>query len=54
MEGMVTMFWENPNVKGITLWGYIEGATWIGNSGLMSSGGDMRPAMIWLMDFLGR
>ena len=52
MQGMFTMFWENPNVPGITLWGYIEGSTWVSNSGLMSSSGEMRPAMTWLMDYL--
>jgi endo-1,4-beta-xylanase len=54
MEAMFTMFWEDPNVPGITLWGYIEGATWVANSGLMDTNGNMRPAMTWLMDFLGR
>ncbi len=49
-----TMFWDNPNVKGVTVWGYIVGATWINNTGIMSSTGTMRPAMTWLMDFLKR
>jgi endo-1,4-beta-xylanase len=39
-------------VNGITLWGYIEGATWKANTGLMSSSGTMRPAMTWLLNFL--
>jgi endo-1,4-beta-xylanase len=54
LEGQFTMFWNNPNVKGITIWGYISGSTWRPNTGLMSSSGTMRPAMTWLMDFLGR
>jgi endo-1,4-beta-xylanase len=54
MQSQFTMFWNNPNVKGITLWGYVSGATWLPNTGLMSSGGQQRPAMVWLMDFLGR
>jgi endo-1,4-beta-xylanase len=54
MESMFTMFWNHPNVPGITLWGYIEGSTWQTNSGLMSGTGTMRPSMTWLMDFLGR
>jgi endo-1,4-beta-xylanase len=49
-----TMFWDNPNVKAVSIWGYITGATWIGNTGIMSSTGTMRPAMSWLMDFLKR
>jgi endo-1,4-beta-xylanase len=49
-----TMFWDDPNVKGVTIWGYITGATWRSNTGIMSSTGTMRPAMTWLMDFLKR
>jgi endo-1,4-beta-xylanase len=52
MESQFTMFWDNENVAGITLWGYIVGQTWIGNSGLLTTGGEMRPAMTWLMGFL--
>ena len=54
MQSQFTMFWNNPNVKGITIWGYVVGSTWVANSGLMTSSGTMRPAMTWLMDFLGR
>lgn len=54
MENQFTMFWEHPNVRGITFWGYIVGSTWVANSGLMTSSGTMRPAMTWLMNFLGR
>jgi endo-1,4-beta-xylanase len=52
MQSQFTMFWNDTNVKGITLWGYIEGATWEANTGLMSSSGTMRPAMTWLVSFL--
>jgi endo-1,4-beta-xylanase len=52
MEANFTMFWDDPAVKGITLWGYITGATWRNNTGLMSSSGQQRPAMMWLMNFL--
>jgi len=54
MKDQFTMFWQNNNVKGITLWGYVVGSTWETNSGLMQSSGTLRPAMTWLMDFLGR
>jgi len=49
MQDLMTVFEENANVKGITLWGYIVGRTWETNSGLMSSNGTMRPAMQWLV-----
>ena len=54
MRDQFTMFWNNSNIKGITLWGYIVGNTWVQNSGLVQSDGTMRPAMSWLMQFLGR
>ena len=54
MQSQFTMFWNDPNVAGVTIWGYIVGATWETNSGLMTSAGSMRPAMTWLMSFLGR
>ncbi len=49
-----TMFWDDPIVKGVTVWGYITGATWRTNTGIMGSDGAMRPAMSWLMGFLQR
>jgi endo-1,4-beta-xylanase len=54
MQSQFTMFWNDANVKGITIWGYIVGSTWVTNSGLMTSSGTQRPAMKWLMEFLGR
>jgi endo-1,4-beta-xylanase len=54
MQSQFTMFWNDSNVKGITLWGYIVGQTWETNTGLMTSSGTMRPAMSWLMQFLNR
>jgi endo-1,4-beta-xylanase len=53
-QSLFTMFWNDTNVKGVTVWGYLEGETWETNSGLMSTSGTMRPAMTWLMQFLGR
>ena len=54
MQSQFTMFWNDANVKGVTIWGYIVGSTWQTNTGLMTSSGTMRPAMTWLLDFLGR
>jgi endo-1,4-beta-xylanase len=54
MQSEFTMFWNDPNIKGITLSGYIVGSTWLPNTGLMTSSGSQRPAMAWLMSFLGR
>jgi endo-1,4-beta-xylanase len=54
MQSLFTMFWNDTNVKGVTYWGYIQGETWETNTWLLSSGGTERPAMSWLMQFLGR
>jgi endo-1,4-beta-xylanase len=51
MKSQFTMFWNHPAVKGVTLWGYVAGATWVPNSGLMSESGQQRAAMKWLIDF---
>jgi endo-1,4-beta-xylanase len=53
MESQFGMFWRNSSVKGITIWGYVSGATWRPNTGLMSEAGTPRPALTWLRDFLG-
>lgn len=49
------LFWETPEVKGITLWGYVYGSTWgpAKDSGLLK-GTTERPAMTWLMNYIGR
>jgi endo-1,4-beta-xylanase len=52
MQSQFTMFWNDDNVKGITIWGYVVGATWRPNTGLMSASGSKRPALTWLESFL--
>jgi endo-1,4-beta-xylanase len=47
------VFLNTAAVKGITVWGWINGSTWISNSGLVS-GTSPRPAMTWLMGQLNR
>lgn len=53
MQEQFQLFWNTPQIQGITLWGYQHGSTWVPNSGLIRNG-QFRPAMTWLMDFLGR
>jgi endo-1,4-beta-xylanase len=52
-EEQITEFWNANYVFGVTLWGYIYGATWTtnGNSGIIKNGTD-RPAMTWLKSFM--
>jgi endo-1,4-beta-xylanase len=44
------VFWDHPHVKGITIWGYVNGRTWIEGSGLIQDNGTPRPAMTWLLN----
>ena len=49
----IPYMWEADYCAGITLWGYIYGATWTtdGNSGIIRDGKD-RPAMTWLREYM--
>lgn len=46
------VYWDHPSVAGITLWGYVNGATWIGGTGLMTSSGTEKSAMTWLKSYV--
>ena len=51
-QEQITLFMGNEHVAGITLWGYIYGATWNdGSSGIIRDGKD-RAAMTWLKEYL--
>lgn len=50
-------FWNSDFVAGVTLWGYVYGATWTtnGNSGIIKDNNGTitdRPAMTWLKSFM--
>ena len=47
----IPFMWETPWIGGITIWGYINGATWSANTGIMESNGTKRPAMVWLEEY---
>lgn len=49
----IPFFLDTDWIHGLTLWGWINGKTWIDNSGIMN-GGNPRPTMTWLMNELGR
>ncbi len=46
------LFWEDPGVRGITLWGYVQGLTWQTNAYLVRSNGSERPALKWLRRYM--
>ena len=48
------IFWSNPGVKGITLWGYYEDDVWSShpNTYLITSRGAERPALEWMRNYI--
>lgn len=52
-KNLIPLFWEKDYCAGVTLWGYIYGATWTtdGNSGIFRDGKE-RPAMTWLRQYM--
>jgi endo-1,4-beta-xylanase len=46
------LFWETPGVKGITLWGYVQGDMWKENAYLVRSNGTERPALQWMRKYI--
>ncbi len=54
LQTQFPLFYNHPSVAGITMWGYVVGSTWVNGSGLIQSNGTKRPAMTWLMNYLGR
>ncbi len=46
------LLWTHPAVAGVTLWGYIEGQTWVANSHLVRRDGSERPALTWLANYV--
>jgi GH35 family endo-1,4-beta-xylanase len=50
-ESIFPLMWEADYCAGVTIWGYIHGATWVDNSGIIKGGKD-RPAMSWLREYM--
>ncbi|MCQ2203562.1 MAG: endo-1,4-beta-xylanase [Bacteroidales bacterium] len=52
-KNQIKYMWEQEYVAGVTLWGFIYGATWTtdGNSGIIKDGKE-RPAMTWLKEYM--
>lgn len=45
------ILWDYGDIKGVTLWGYIEGRKWFQNDWLLSSVGSERPALAWITNY---
>ena len=50
-QKVLPVMWEAPYCAGVTLWGYVHGATWVDNSGLYKNGAE-RPAMTWIKEYM--
>ena len=52
-QRLFPVYWEHPNVAGITLWGTVINETWKDNTGLISRDGNTkRPAFNWLVTYM--
>ena len=51
-QELFPVMWQHPDVKGVTLWGYIQGHTWITYSYLVNTNGTARPALWWLAQYI--
>ena len=62
LQNFFTVAWEHPHVAGITMWGYVQGSTWIPGNKVSGTGGTDsglqyanltdRPAMTWLKSYM--
>ena len=50
-QNIFPLMWEADYCAGVTIWGYIYGATWVDHSGLYKDGVE-RPAMTWLKQYM--
>lgn len=52
MKNTFKPMWEADFVSGITIWGFVNGATWRDNTGLVTSSGSDRSGMKWLKTYM--
>ncbi len=46
------ILWQYPAVKGVTIWGYVQGLTWNTTTYLVRSDGTARPALLWMANYI--
>ncbi len=51
-QSLFPIFWETPDIKGVTLWGYVQYQIWRQDAYLIRSDGSERPAMSWLRTYI--
>lgn len=53
MSRLFPIFWDHPRVAGVTHWGHLQGSVWRTNAYLIRTDGTTRPALDWLMCYIG-
>ena len=51
-QEFLPIFWEDPGVYGVTLWGYTQNETWKPYTYLVTTSGAERPALQWLRNYM--
>jgi endo-1,4-beta-xylanase len=51
-ESLFPIFWNDPAVAGVTLWGYKQNRTWKPDTYLLRTDGTERPALVWLKNYV--
>ena len=51
-QKLFPVFWQHRAVKGITLWGYLEGQMWQSSCYLIRADNTARPAFVWLAQYV--
>jgi endo-1,4-beta-xylanase len=49
LKDLLTIFWANPSVVGVTHWGHLQGSTWQPNAYLIRQDGTFRPGFEWAL-----
>jgi endo-1,4-beta-xylanase len=53
-QALFPILWQNPAVKGVTLWGYKQNHIWQSDAYLLRANGTERPALAWLKKYLSQ
>jgi endo-1,4-beta-xylanase len=51
-QSLFPIFWTDPAVAGVTLWGYKQNRTWKPDAYLLRADGSERPALGWLKNYV--
>jgi GH35 family endo-1,4-beta-xylanase len=52
MSTLFPIFWEHPQVAGVTHWGHLQGTMWRANAFLVRADGTTRPGLDWLVCYI--